>query len=337
MKPHPWLPIAIGLCLPWASQGVAEPVSAAAYSPAGDSASPRYAVAATEVTWFDAARGRSVPAKVYHPTEKTGPFPVILFSPGLGRSRDDCAYLGHQWASRGYVSVHVQHKGSDEEVRRGAVRPKKQLREAFDDPKNIRNRPRDIVFAIDQLERMRREGTPLGSRLDLDRIGVAGHDFGAQTALAIAGQVLPGQIAFVEPRVKAVLAMSSPVPLGQVPLAVAYGDVKLPCLHVTGTADNSIVATTQASQRRLPFDYTAGVDQYLVTLQGADHMTYSGHLRPSRNGRDDVRFQRLIALSSTAFWDAYLKDNAEAKAWLAGDGLRTLLGAAGTVEKKLGR
>jgi len=133
------------------------------------------------------------------------------------------------------------------------------------------------------------------------------------------------------------LAMSSPVPLGQVPLDVAYGDVKLPCLHITGTADNSIVATTQASQRRLPFDFTTGVDQYLVTLQGADHMTYSGHLRPARNGQDDARFQRLIALSSTAFWDAYLKGNAEAKSWLAGDGLRTLLGAAGTVEKKFSR
>ena len=116
---------------------------------------------------------------------------------------------------------------------------------------------------------MQRDDTPLGRRLDLTRIGVAGHDFGAQTALALAGQVLPGQIAFVEPRIRAVLAMSSPVPLGQVPLALAYGDIQRPCLHITGTADNSIVATTQASQRRLPFDYTAGVEQYLITLQGA--------------------------------------------------------------------
>ena len=52
--------------------------------------------------------------------------------------------------------------------------------------------------------------------------------------------------------------MSSPVPLGQVPLSLAYGNISRPCLHITGTADNSIVATTQASQCRLPFDYMQG-------------------------------------------------------------------------------
>ena len=193
----------------------------------------------------------------------------------------------------------------------------------------------DIIFVIDQLEQMQRDGVDARQTgCDLTRIGVAGHDFGAQTVLALAGQVLPGQIAFAEPRVKAVVAMSSPVPLGQVPLDVAYGDIALPCLHITGTADNSIVATTQAYQRRLPFDHTSGADQYLVTFYGADHMTYSGHLRAA-NGAHDAMFQRLIAECSAVFWDAYLKDDAGAKAWLAGRGLKAHLGAAGRVEKKL--
>jgi len=208
------------------------------------------------------------------------------------------------------------------------------LRQAFDDPNNIRDRPIDIIFAINQFEQMKRDDTPLGNRLDLQRIGVSGHDFGAQTALAIGGQVLPGAIAFAESRVKAIVAMSAPVPIGQVPLSLAYGDITLPCLHITGTADNSIVATTQASQRRLPFDYTAGVDQYLVTFQGADHMTYSGHVFPLLNGRADGTFQRLIARSSTTFWDAYLKDDANAKRWLADDGLHAMLGSIASVEKK---
>jgi hypothetical protein len=114
---------------------------------------------------------------------------------------------------------------------------------------------------------------------------------------------------------------------------VAYGGVARPCLHITGTADNSIVATTQASQRRLPFDHTSGADQYLVTFYGADHMIYSGHVRPA-NGAHDGMFQRLIAECSAVFWDAYLKDDAGAKAWLTGDGLRAHLGAAGWVEEK---
>ena len=52
---------------------------------------------------------------------------------------------------------------------------------------------------------------------------------------------------------------------------MAYGGVSLPCLHITGTADNSIVGTTQAHQRRLPFDHVSAVDQFLITLNGADH------------------------------------------------------------------
>jgi hypothetical protein len=302
----------------------------------------RYSISWVDHTWFDAVRGRDVPARIYYPTSsadskrdsKLEKFPVIVFSTGLGRSRDDCAYLGRHWASCGYVSVHVQHKGSDEEVRQGNLRPRKELQRAFYAPQNIRNRPMDIIFVIDQLDGMQRQGSSPGNRCDLTRIGVAGHDFGAQTVLALAGQVLPGQIAFEEPRVKAVVAMSSPVPLGQVPLDLAYGDVSRPCLHITGTADNSIVGTTQASQRRLPFDHTFGSDQYLITFYGADHMTYSGHIRAA-NGVHDAMFQRLIAECSAVFWDAYLKDDAGAKAWLADEAMRAHLGAAGRVEKKL--
>ena len=54
---------------------------------------------------------------------------------------------------------------------------------------------------------------------------------------------------------------------------------RCPVLHITGTADNSIVGTTQASQRRLPFDYTSRRRSISGHLYGADHMTYSGHIR----------------------------------------------------------
>ena len=105
---------------------------------------------------------------------------------------------------------------------------------------------------------------------------MAGHDFGAQTALALAGAVLPGNIQFARPPRQGRGGDELPVPLGQVPLDLAFGGITLPCLHVTGTADNGIVGTTTASQRRLPFDYSSAADRYLVTLFGADHLTYSG-------------------------------------------------------------
>ena len=302
----------------------------------------RYAVSISDAIWTDTGRDRALPVRIYCPGENesaasTGTdkrFPVIVFSTGLGRSRTDCAYLGYHWAGCGYIAVFVQHPGSDRDAR--GLRPRKDLQRAFYSPDNTRNRPLDVIFVLDWLEQLSKGTTSLGKRLDTTRVGVSGHDFGSQTVLALAGQVLPGEIAFDEHRVKAVVAMSSPVPLGQVPLDVAYGNVSLPIFHITGTADKSIVATTQPSQRRLPFDYISAADQYLMTLQGGDHLTYSGHIRPSNSG-NDAMFQRLIAESSAAFWDAYLKQDRTAKTWLAAGGLKNYLGETAQLEKKLTR
>jgi predicted dienelactone hydrolase len=293
----------------------------------------RYSIAMTDRSWYDDQRGRTIPARIYYPANDAERFPVVVFSTGLGRSRDDCAYLGRHWAGCGYVAIFVQHPGSDEAAR-GGIRPRKELQRAFYNPSNIRNRPLDMTFVIDQLEKMAKDGSSLGQRLDMTRLGASGHDFGSQTVLALAGQVLPGRMTLRDSRVKAIVAISSPVPLGQVPLEEAYAGISLPCLHITGTADNSIVGTTQAYQRRLPFDHVSAADQYLITLNGADHMTYSGHIRAA-NGAYDAMFQRLIAESSAAFWDAYLKRSGTAKKWLADAGLENHLGAAGRVEKKL--
>jgi predicted dienelactone hydrolase len=294
-----------------------------------------YSAATSDLSWFDSQRGRTVPVRVYYPANASERCPVVIFSTGLGRACDDCAYLGLHWARHGYVSVFVQHPGSDRDARSG-VRQKKKMQREFYDADNIQNRPLDMIFVIDRLDLMAREGSSLGNRLDMTRLGASGHDFGTQTVLALAGQVLPGAITFPDRRVKAIVAMSPPVPLGQVPLWAAYSDVSLPCLYITGTADNSIVGTTQASQRRLPFDHVAAGDQYLITLNGADHLTYSGHRRPANSG-GDAMFQQLIAESSTVFWDAYLKQSESAKTWLAGEGVDRCLGAAGWIERKPAR
>lgn len=309
--------------------------AAVAASPAGVDKTPaaaRYAAAMSDVSWFDASRSRTIPVRIYYPNSNSQRFPVIVFSTGLGRSREDCGYLGRHWAECGYVSAFVQHPGSDESQR--GLRPKKDLQRAFYNPNNVRNRPLDVIFVLDRLEQMAREGSSPGDRFDMRRIGAAGHDFGSQTVLTLAGQVLPGQVAFREPRVKAVLAMSSPVPTGEMPLSEVYAGVSLPCLHITGTADNSVVGTTQAYQRRLPFDHVSAADQYLITLNGGDHLTYSGHGRRG-NAAGDAMFQRLIAETSAVFWDAYLKQSGTAKRWLAGPALQNHLGAAGWAEKKL--
>jgi len=285
--------------------------------------------------WYDSHRCRHVPAKIYCPAAADTRLPVIVFSPGLGRTRHDCAYLGRYWAAHGYVSVFVQHRGSDAAVWQVQFRKKERLRAAFHSPGNIRNRPLDVSFAIDQLERINREDTPLGRRLDLTRIGVAGHDFGAQTTLAIAGAMLPGGFTLADSRVKAVIAMSAPVSLGRVPLSAAYGKIDVPCLHITGTNDDGIIGTTRAHQRRLPFDHISGTDQYLVTFRGADHLIYAGHLIKRLDTGSSACFRSPLQRSSTAFWDAYLKGDPARRSWLSDGGLDASLGWTARIETKL--
>lgn len=293
-------------------------------------------VTTAQLNWFDPQRSRNVPATAYYPAA-SGVYPVIVFSHGLGRSRDAYAYLGNDWASHGYVAVFVEHAGSDDEVWKGKIRPKKALREALEDPVNSINRPRDLTFILNQLQSLHDQGTPLGRRLDMDRIGAAGNDFGAQTAMALAGQTLPGGRSAIDPRIKCVVAMSPPVPQGQNTPASIYSRVCVPCLHMTGTNDDGRVGTTKAEDRRIPFDMIRGADQYLVTFIGGDHMIYSGHQRERTKGANDAKYQRLICLASDMFWDAYLKDSPEAKAWLASGGARSSLGELATIEKKLDR
>ena len=299
-----------------------------------DSVERVYSVLSQEVQWFDAGRSRQAPVKIYYPSTDKGPFPVVLFSHGLGRTREDCAYLGAHWASRGYISVFVEHAGSDEAVWRGKVQPKKYLKEAYDNPATMRNRPLDLRFALDQLERLKRDGDPLSLRMDLTRVGAAGFDLGAETVLALAGQVLPGGIIEADHRISAVIAMSPPVPVGQVPLDIAYKDICVPCLFITGSEDNGIVGTTKAYQRRIPFDKITGADQYLAIFFGGDHLMYAGNLR-QRESEKDARFQPFIRDAATLFWDAYLQEKPKAIVAMQGTGLNAILGSSASVEKKI--
>lgn len=283
--------------------------------------------------WTDAARGRTLPVKLYLPKDPAEPVPVIVFSPGLGGTRDGYEYLGRHWASHGYAVLHLQHPGSDDAVWRGSTRPLATMRAAAANPRNAAARPLDVRFAIDQLLRLNGEAGPLRGRLATNRIGVAGHSFGAYTTLAVAGQAFgAGQPAFADRRVKAAVAMSAPFPRGAT--EASFRRISIPVLHLTGTEDNSPIGETSAAQRRLPFDRINGPPQYLITLAGADHMVFSGRSGPRGDRTKDPVFHDLIRLSSTAFWAAWLKDDPAARDWLTSGALERELGANGLLESK---
>jgi predicted dienelactone hydrolase len=290
--------------------------------------------------WLDAKRDRTVPVKIYFPAssgkDTREPCPVILFSHGLGGSREHYRYLGEHWAAHGYVSVHLQHPGSDETIWKDQSRPLRTIGRAAADPGNVVHRPLDVRFALDRLAELNDDAAfVLHRRLDLQRVGVAGHSFGAYTTMAVAGQTLrrlPG-VELAEPRVKAAIAMSTPV---RNPTAASqnngYGEVAIPVYHLTGSADADRFGTPDPALRRVPYDQTRRAPACLLVLTGGDHMVFSGQRRRG-DGEHDPEFHRLILESTTAFWDATLRDSPEAQRWLDDD-FSERLGDLGTFEQK---
>ena len=212
----------------------------------------------------------------------------------------------------------------------------KAMREAIS-PKAAFDRPRDVSFAIDQLEALNKKTTwPLHGRLDLSRVGMAGHSFGANTTLLVSGLSLAGQN-LRDPRVQCAIAMSSPALRNQ--NYSVFDGIKIPMFHMTGTNDVSPVdgMVTKAVDRRIPYDHISATDGYLTTFAGGDHMVFSGRKRLQGGPvASDERNHALILQSSTAFWDAYLKGDAKALKWLRSDFAKEL-GANGVFEQKMGK
>jgi predicted dienelactone hydrolase len=288
--------------------------------------------------WTDAARQRSVPVKIYLPANDT-PLPVVIFSHGLGGSRDGYSYLGKYWAAHGYVAVHVQHVGSDDSVWKNAGMLERipALKKAILDPRNAINRPLDISFTIDELTKLNDDPkSELYHRLDLKHIGVAGHSFGTFTSLAIAGMTftqLDKQLN--DPRVSAFIAMSAPnLQPGADPKKV-YGSITIPGLHITGTEDKIMIhADDPASNRRIPYDSISKGDEYLVIFDRADHMVFSGARRGAQPQPTDAGIQTDVCVLTTQFWDAYLKGNTTALAGLQKESIKKTLNSLVTVEEK---
>jgi predicted dienelactone hydrolase len=275
----------------------------------------------------DAKRGREIPLRVYLPADKR-PAPVVLFSHGLGGSREGSAYLGEHWSARGYVVVVVQHPGSDDSVWRDV--PPAERVAAMKQAANVQNallRFGDIPAVIDQLERWNRSSdSRLARRLDLKRIGMSGHSFGAVTTQGVSGQrTALGAASFTDTRIKAALLMSPSSPRNGIDPKRAFGAVTIPWLLMTGTSDVALVGDQDVASRLAVFPALPPGGKYELVLNGAEHSAFSDRALPGDREKRNPNHHRAILALSTAFWDAWLREDAGARAWLDGAGPASVL------------
>jgi dienelactone hydrolase len=274
----------------------------------------------------DTQRKRTIPIRIYLPATAS-PAPVILFSHGLGGSLEGSTYLGKHWAGRGYVAVFLQHPGSDTSVWKDkpASQRMASMREAASG-QNFLNRVKDVPAVLDQLERWNKEtGHALANKLNLKKVGMSGHSFGAVTTQAVSGQCIVGDKApFTDPRIAAAVIMSPSSPRRGTAQS-AFGKIALPWLLMTGTKDVSPIGDIDVASRLAVYPALPAGSKYELVLNAADHSAFTDRPLPSDNQNRNPNHHRSILALSTAFWDAYLLDSSSAKSWLNGDGSKSVL------------
>jgi predicted dienelactone hydrolase len=316
--------------VPGVSNNVYDPLALSAEKP----------TAPLELTVTDTKRQRDLPIRVYLPAAKSAS-PIVLFSHGLGGNRQGSVYLGNHWAARGYVAVFLQHPGSDDGVwkKQPLVGRERSLRDAASGA-NFMLRVKDVPAVLDQLARWQdAKDHPLYGRLDLKRVGMSGHSFGAVTTQAVSGQTVAGggQL-FTDHRIKAAIAFSPSEPAKGTP-AQAFGKVTMPWLLMTGTKDvarigGGTIGASTVEKRLSVFPALPAGSKYELVLDGAEHSAFTDRALPGESGSRNQNHHRAILALSTAFWDAYLKGDAAARAWLDGPGPRTVLETKDRWQKK---
>jgi predicted dienelactone hydrolase len=299
-----------------------------------------YMVQAAEGAWKDDRRARLIPFLIRYPKDAPGRLPVVIFSHDLGGSKESAAYYAEHLVSHGYVVLNVQHPGSDVTLWGGQFPDLKNpkisadLRKAVS-PQSAMDRFQDIYLAVFALHSLDRQPGALKERIDLTRIGMSGHSYGATTTQAMAGQAFARGRKMGHDEFKAFLAMS-PAGATDGHNADAFGDITRPFLFLTGSDDNLTVngKVLDASERQKPYLAMKRAPSALMVLNGADHLVFSGRQELGLSKPTDERFRQLIKAASLSYWDAMLRDDAEARAWLIGPGMAALAGSDAQIQSR---
>ena len=274
--------------------------------------------------WTDASRQREVPVLVYLPKGWSGvdasknmlpmdaakvpakalltqKMPLIVFSHGLGGSRDRYAYLGQYWASQGFASLHVQHVGSDRQIWRGSrLTLPFRLMAAAGETEALA-RVADIKFALTRLLQSEQ-----GNLIDPAHIVMAGHSYGANTAMLLVGAKVERPelaVSLQDDRFSAAILISAPPFYDDVPLPPVLTAVTVPTLHITNTMDEiEVPGYYSAPSDRIALYQAMGSNhKVLAVFYGGSHNIFSGRRQPAALAVQDQVLKAATQSLSTAF------------------------------------
>lgn len=275
---------------------------------------------ATRQNWT--GRSRQFPVDLYLPqTTNSEPKPVIVISHGLNSNRDSYAYLAEHLASHGFVVAMPEHIGSNTNQLQALM-----LGRARDvtKPTEFLDRPLDVRFLLDELERLSTSEPTLQGQLNLEQVGVIGQSFGGYTALTLAGgKINFGQLQqdcgsrlkdtinislilqcqalklpqksyeLTDDRVKAIIAIN---PIDSSVLGETLSQIKTSVMFVSGSVDKVSPALLEQAT---PFTWLTTPEKYFVLMQGGTHFSTIAVDQPS-DSEALPEFQGLSGPSPTA-------------------------------------
>src|SRR5258707_2652995 len=278
--------ICVGVLIRARAQATKSPVDPAAYNLADGP----YAVETIDHTIHDAKRNKDLPVRFLIP-KSVGPFPVIVFSHGAGGSGQNYFPLTGFWATHGYVVIQPTHNDSialrKEKGEPLPASPRELVDEYRFNTDDWINRLRDIALIMDSLNDLEKHLPQLKGKLDQKRIGVGGHSYGAFTTQMIGGALLdmpngPRAQSFSDDRPRALMLLS---PQGKTQNGLTESSCRQltrPTMSMTGSNDTGVMGHL-ASWREDPFTYSPPGDKYLVFIDGAFHMSFTGALAQGDN------------------------------------------------------
>jgi predicted dienelactone hydrolase len=272
-----------------------------------------------------------------------GAFPLVIVSHGYPGNRYLMSHLGENLASKGFVVASIDHKDSTYDDQKNFA-------------STLYNRPFDQLFVLNEMARLGgpNSGTFLSGIVDADHTGLVGYSMGGYGAvnvigggfskasetlaagppnrlLAERGAANPEYRKSIEARIKAAIAIA---PWG---MNTGFWDAEglkgigTPVLFVAGSVDD--VAGYEKGTRAI-YQGAVNADRYLLTFVNANHnagapipapieaYTFSETLRlsPFMHYADAVwdtaRMNNILDHFATAYFDLYLKNEQDKKAYL---------------------
>jgi predicted dienelactone hydrolase len=280
---------------------------------------------AIKVTLYGKAVRDAAPAKT------GGPFPLVIISHGYPGNRYLMSHLGENLASKGFVTVSIDHKDS-----------------TYDDLKpfasTLYNRPFDQLFVLNEIARLGKAGSGqfLAGLVDDSHTGIVGYSMGGYgvvnvvgggyTAASAASQAAPPNKMLAErgdsnpnyrksidPRIKAAIAIAPWGMAGGFWDADTLKGITTPILFVAGSADT--VAGYEKGTRAI-YQASVNADRYLLTFKNASHNAAAPMPAPVETYADaavyahyadavwdTTRMNNILAHFATAYFDRYLKND----------------------------